>query len=106
MSHIAILESLGISEEELEQREAPFIAEGHTFSHYAKTGDTETLIREGQDADILFIANMPIKKEVIDGCKKLKYLNIGFTGVDHVDLDACRQNGVHVRRMLFCKQSY
>lgn len=96
MSHIAILESLGISEEELAQREAPFIAEGHTFSHYAKTGDTDTLIREGQDADILFIANMPIKKEVIDGCKNLKYLNIGFTGVDHVDLDACRQNGVHV----------
>lgn len=38
MSHIAILESLGISEEELAQREAPFIAEGHTFPTMQKRG--------------------------------------------------------------------
>ena len=43
MSRIAVLESLGISEALLKEKEAPFIAKGHTFVHYEKTGDQAAL---------------------------------------------------------------
>lgn len=96
MSHIVIFESLGISEKELQEREAPFVAQGHTFAHYERSEDVSVLLEEGKDADIAFIANMPFRKEVIDGLEKLKYINVGFTGVDHVDVEEARKKGIHV----------
>ena len=42
------------------------------------------------------IANMPLSGEVIRACKHLKYINIAFTGVDHVDLKAAEEMGVKV----------
>lgn len=37
---------------------------------------------------------MPLKAEVINACTKLKYINIAFTGVDHVDLAAAKARGI------------
>lgn len=42
------------------------------------------------------IANMPLSGEVISACPNLKYIDVAFTGVDHVDLDAARAKGVKV----------
>ena len=36
------------------------------------------------------IANMPLRGEVIAACPNLKYIDVAFTGVDHVDLEAAR----------------
>lgn len=58
--------------------------------------DTETLIEQGKDADIIAVSNLPLNADVIDGCKNLKMLSVAFTGVDHIALDACRRNGVLV----------
>ncbi len=33
---------------------------------------------------------------MINGCKKLKYLDVAFTGIDHIAMDACREKGVIV----------
>lgn len=96
MSKIVLLESLGISDEELAARKAPFEAQGHTFVSYPRTGDIPTLIEEARDADALILANMPLAGEVIQACEKLKFIDIAFTGVDHVGLDAARAKGVTV----------
>lgn len=42
------------------------------------------------------IANMPLKGEVIRACKNLKFIDVAFTGVDHVDLEAAKEMGVKV----------
>ncbi len=96
MSKIVLLESLGISEAELAARKAPFEAQGHTFVSYPRTGDIPTLIEEARDADALILANMPLAGEVIQACEKLKFIDVAFTGVDHVGLDAARAKGVTV----------
>lgn len=96
MSKIVLLESLGISEAELVARKAPFEAQGHTFVSYPRTGDIPTLIEEARDADALILANMPLAGEVIQACEKLKFIDVAFTGVDHVGLDAARAKGVTV----------
>lgn len=96
MSKIVIMESLGISREELSMRKKPFEEAGHTFVDYPKTTDIPTLIEQAKDADAMIIANMPMPGEVISACEKLKYIDVAFTGVDHVGLDAAREKGIAV----------
>ena len=96
MSKIVLLESLGISQEELAARQAPLEAQGHTFVSYPRTADPAALIQEARDADAVILANMPLPGSVIQACDKLKFIDVAFTGVDHIGLDAAKANGIAV----------
>ena len=91
---IAIMESLGISAEELAARKLPFEKEGHSFVEYDKRTDVPALIEEAKDADVMILANMPMPAEVLRACDRLKYIDIAFTGVDHVAMDVVREKGI------------
>ena len=39
---------------------------------------------------------MPLSGQVIRACKNLKFIDVAFTGVDHVDLQAAKEMGVKV----------
>jgi len=93
---IVLLESLAVSQETLDELVAPVMAAGHTFETWERTEDEAELIRRCKDADVLMLANMPLPGKVIRACEHLKLINIAFTGVDHVDLAACRDMGVKV----------
>ena len=96
MGKIVIMESLGISDEELAARKAPFEAKGHVFAVYPKTTDPQKLIEEAKDADAMILANMPMPADVLRKCDKLKFIDIAFTGVDHVGLDAAKEKNIAV----------
>lgn len=96
MSKIVIMESLGISTEELAARKAPFEAQGHVFVDYPKTTDPAKLIEEAKDADAMILANMPMPADVLRKCNKLKFIDVAFTGVDHVGLDAAKEKNIAV----------
>ncbi len=91
-----LLESLGIPAELLKSYADKLEAKGHTFAAYEKNTDAQVQIDRAQDADVIMIANMPLKGEVIRACKNLKFINVAFTGVDHVDLAAAKEMGVKV----------
>ena len=92
--NIVLLESLGVTQEVLNSHVQPLLDAGHSFKAFARTTDVETLKEEVKDADVLMLANMPLKGEVIRTAKNLKYIDIAFTGVDHVDLAAAKEMGV------------
>lgn len=94
--NIVLLESLGVSDEVLGTYAKALTDAGHTFHAYPKNTDPKVQIEEAKDADVIMIANMPLTGEVISACPNLKFVNVAFTGVDHVDLDACRAKGVKV----------
>lgn len=94
--NIVLLESLGIPSDVLEQYALALQKAGHTFSAYDKNTDPKVQIERAKDADIIMIANMPLSGEVIRACKNLKYIDVAFTGVDHVDLAAAKEMGVKV----------
>lgn len=94
--NIVLLESLGIPDSLLERCTAPLAAAGHTFAAYPRTTDPDRLIEEARDADVLMLANMPLPGQVIRACEHLKFIDVAFTGVDHVDPDAAREMGVAV----------
>ena len=93
---IVLLESLGIPAELLKSYADKLEAKGHTFAAYEKNTDAQVQIERAHDADVIMIANMPLKGEVIRACKNLKFINVAFTGVDHVDLAAAKEMGVKV----------
>lgn len=94
---IVILEPLGISEEEIKSIAKPITNDGHELIIYNdKTTDDEVLKERVKDASVLVIANMPLKGEVINVAEKLKMISVAFTGVDHVDLKACREKNILV----------
>ncbi len=94
--NIVLLESLGIPEEELREHVGKLESAGHTFRAYARTTDTAKLTEEARDADVLMLANMPLRGEVIRACPRLRFIDVAFTGVDHVDLRAAKERGIRV----------
>lgn len=96
MKEIVIVESLGISAQELAERKKPFEAQGWVFKDYPRTTDKLALVEQAKTADAMIIANMPMPGDVISACPNLKFIDVAFTGVDHVDLDAAREKGIAV----------
>lgn len=93
---VAILESLGISDEELRSLEKPFEEKGVEFAHYTKSLDENVLLSELDGADVAVIANMPFPSSVVSKANGLKFIDVAFTGTDHVGLDAARERGIAV----------
>ena len=94
---ITLLEPLGIPASVLAEYQAKLEAAGHTFTAYdAKTADPAELIARTGDSDIAIIANTPYPASVVEAAPNLKMLNVAFTGIDHVGLDACKAKNVMV----------
>ena len=66
------------------------------FVDYPKTTDPAKLIEEAKDADAMILANMPMPADVLRKCDKLKFIDVAFTGVDHVGLDAAKEKNIAV----------
>ena len=93
---ILLLESLGISQEVLDSYADVLRSQGHEFTAYERDLSPKVQIERAKDADILIIANMPLSGEVIRSCPRLKFINVAFTGVDHVDLEAARERQIAI----------
>ena len=94
---ITVLEPLGVTEEEIREIAKPITDEGHELVIYdEQTSDVEVQKERVKDTDVLVIANSPLKGEVIKSADNLKMLSVAFTGVDHVDLQACKEKDVLV----------
>ena len=94
---ISLLEPLGVSENLIRELSAPIIGRGHEFVYYPdKTTDIGELKRRSAGCEVVMIANNPYPAEVVEAADQLKLLNVAFTGIDHVGLDACKARGVTV----------
>lgn len=92
--NIVLLESLSISDNVLQKYIKILEKNGHNFTYYERNDDVNLQKERVKNADVLMLANMPLKGEVIRACKNLKYINIAFTGVDHVDVKTAREMGI------------
>lgn len=94
---ITILEPLAVKEEKLREIAKYITDKGHELVIYNEKGKNDEELKERvKDTDILIIANSPLSGDVIRSAKNLKYIAVAFTGVDHVDLDACKEKDIVV----------
>lgn len=94
---VAIVEPLGIDEKTVEKLQQEFLPHSIELVYYnsAPKDDAEKIERS-EDADIVMLANMPFGKNILEKCSKLKMLSVAFTGVDHVDMNYCKEKNIMV----------
>lgn len=94
---LVIVEPLGIEKEKVMYLAESASKEKNEIIYYdTRTENTNELIERAKDADIVVLANLPFRKDVIEHCKNLKLISVAFTGVDHIDMDYCKQNNIMV----------
>ena len=95
--HIVFLEPLGVCECVVKSLCKPLQEKGHTFTfYYDRQEDEHTLIERAGEADIIVLSNIPLRKGFFEACPKLKMISVAFTGLDHIDLDTCKEKGIIV----------
>ncbi len=94
---LVVLEPLGIPQDSLASmvREA---VDGRMEVVLCDTRaeDVPTLIERSKEADAVVLSNFPYRREVMEHCPNLSFIDVAFTGVDHVDLPYCRERGITV----------
>lgn len=93
---VASLENLGCSFELVAKNKKRLSEMGHEYVQYEKTDDLDKLKQELRDADIVMLANMPLPAEALASAKNVKFIDVAFTGVDHIPMDDARARGVTV----------
>ena len=93
---IVFLEPLGLTVEAVERACDELKKHGHEVVVYPDR-KPEKNIERAADADIVVESNMPLRKDFLDACPKLKMLSIAFTGLDHIDMEECKRRNIVVK---------
>ena len=93
---IVLLEGLGVSDALIEQHARRLEEMGHSFTAYPKDADPQVQIERSRDADVLMLANMPLAESVLEAAKSLKFIDVAFTGVDHIPVAEAKRRGIAV----------
>jgi len=95
---IVAVEPIGISAERAQEIRQNLADKGHEFVWYAdRKEDPATLVERMKDAEVVMISNIPLREEVLSQCPKLQFLNVAFTGLDHIDMDYCATHNILVK---------
>ncbi|ACV29305.1 Glycerate dehydrogenase [Anaerococcus prevotii] len=93
---ISLIDPLEVDREIIENHKEKIESLGHEFEYFEEsTGSDEEKIERLKDTDIAIITNKPLTSQVINNTK-LDLIDVAFTGVDHVDLEACKEKGIKV----------
>lgn len=94
---IVLIEPLNIPQDILQDLARPLVEAGHDFQAYDDVAASpEDQYQRCKDADIVMLANHPLPKEVVGRLDKTQFINIAFTGVDHVAVDTASEKGIQV----------
>ena len=93
---IVLLESLGVSGQVLQKHVQKLEKMGHTFTAYEKNTDPAAQLEKMKDADVVMLANMPLAESAVNGAENLKFIDVAFTGVDHIPVAAAKKRGIAV----------
>lgn len=93
---ISLIDPLTVSDEIIEGHKKKIEELGHEFVSYDSSASSDDeIIERLKDSDVAIITNKKLSADVINNTN-LKLVNVAFTGVDHVALDACKEKGVIV----------
>ena len=95
---IVFLEPLGLKTDLIETACAGLRQQGHDVVIYPDRNENiDELKRRAEGAEIIIESNIPLRKDFLDVCPKLKMLSIAFTGLDHIDMEECNRRGIIVK---------
>ena len=94
---IVFLEPLGLKVPQIEAACEGLKNAGHEVIIYPDRNENlDELKRRAEGAEVIVESNIPLRKDFLDACPKLKMLSIAFTGLDHIDMEECQRRGIVV----------
>lgn len=93
---IVLLEELGVPNNIIENHAKKLGKMGHTFIAYKKNTNLNTQMERVKDADVIMIANMPLDIKVLKSADKLKFIDVAFTGVDHIPVEEAKKRKIAI----------
>ncbi|PXX97106.1 hydroxyacid dehydrogenase [Marinifilum breve] len=92
-----ILEPIGMTACKYGQLKKEFEELGHELVFFGdRNEDEQELIKRAEGADAIVVSNIPITKNFINACPNLSMISVAFTGVDHIDMQACNERNILV----------
>ena len=74
------------------------ISQKHQFVSYkTKPKDSSDFLSRAIDADVILMSNIPFNGTMIEKCTNLKLISVAFTGIDHIDNEACVKRGIVIK---------
>lgn len=93
---VTLIDPLTVDESIIKDHKKKIEELGHEFDYYTESASSdEEIIDRLKDSDVAMITNNKFSKEVIENTD-LELINVAFTGVDHVDLDAAKEKDIVV----------
>lgn len=94
---LGVLEPLGVEKERFTAMARAAVGDRVDITFYDnRVEDTEALIERSKDMDAVVLSNFKYGREVMEHCPNLKAVFVAFTGVDHIDMEYCREKGITV----------
>jgi len=94
---IVAVEPLGLSLQEWHKAAMWLSEAGHQFVVYPdRKEDKHTLTQRIKDAEVLIVSNIVLNKELLSEAPNLKFIDVAFTGIDHIDRDYCSAHGITI----------
>ena len=93
---ISLIDPLLVDDKIIEKNKKKLEDLGHEFQYFNDSAkDDDEIIERLNDSDVAIITNNKFSKKVIDNTN-LKLIDVAFTGYNHVDMDACKENDIIV----------
>ncbi len=95
---IVFLEPLGLKVQQIEKACEGLKKAGHEVVIFSDRNENpDELKHRAESAEVVVGSNIPLRKDFLDACPKLKMLSIAFTGLDHIDMEECQKRGIVVK---------
>lgn len=100
--NIVMLQDIHAAQDFIDEQRAQLEAKGHTLTlakymtseHAVPT--TVDIADALKDADAAIVADMVVPAQAVQQAKQLKFIDVAFTGVDHIPMDVCRERNITV----------
>ncbi len=93
---VSLIDPLTVDNEIIEKHKKKIESLGHGFEYFEESASSDDeIIERLKDTDVAMITNKKFSADVINNTN-LKLIDVAFTGVDHVDLEACKEKGIVV----------
>lgn len=93
---IVLMEDLGVSPGRIEKEAGKLRELGHEFAAFSGSSDLEEQLKQTEDADVIILANMPMSEKLIENNPNLKFIDVAFTGYDHIPTALAASKGIAV----------
>lgn len=93
---IVLMEGLGVPEAVIEEHAKRLAAMGHKLTCCERSTDPAIQTTQIGNAEAVILANMPLSAEAVVAAPKLRFIDVAFTGVDHIPLDVARERSIAV----------